>query len=53
MKVGRCIQSTTSQCLTSATDEDSEEEKKNLEEKFRPLIEWLREETKGVVRDGG
>lgn len=43
----------TGQCLTSVTDEDSKEEQKSQEEKFRPLIEWLRKETKGVVRDGG
>ena len=53
-KVGGCIQSRTGQYLTLVTDEeDSKEEQKKLEEKFAPLIEWLKEETKGVVRDGG
>lgn len=44
-----------SQCLTSVTDgeeEDSKEAQKKLEEKFAPLLEWLKEETKDVVRDG-
>jgi heat shock protein beta len=43
------------QCLTFATDgeeEDSKEAQKKLEEKFKPLLEWLKEETKDVVRNG-
>jgi hypothetical protein len=41
--------------LTLITDnegEDSKEAQKRLGEKFKPLIEWLKEETKDVVRDG-
>jgi pyruvate/2-oxoacid:ferredoxin oxidoreductase beta subunit len=43
------------QCLTFVIDgeeEDSKEAQKKLEEKFTPLLEWLKEETKDVVRDG-
>jgi len=42
-------------CLISVTDEeeeDSKEAQKKLEEKFKPLLEWLTEETKDVVRSG-
>ena len=33
-------------------EEDSKEAQKKLEEKFKPLLEWLTEETKDVVRSG-
>jgi len=32
-------------------EEDSKEAQKKLEEKFTPLLDWLKEETKEVVRD--
>lgn len=54
MKVGEHVPSRT-KCLTFATDgeeEDSKEAQKQLKEKFNPLLEWLKEETKGVVQNG-
>ena len=33
-------------------EESSKEAQKKQEEKFKPLIEWLKEETKDVVRTG-
>jgi len=33
-------------------EEDSKEAQGRLEEKFKPLLEWLGEETKDVVRSG-
>ena len=33
-------------------EEDSKEAQKKLEEKFKPLLDWLIEETKDVVRGG-
>lgn len=54
MKVRR-IQSRAGRCLTFIADgeeEDSKEAQKKLEEKFTPLLEWLKEETKNVVRTG-
>ena len=38
--------------ITLDLDEEEKEEKKALEEKFQPLIEWLKEEAKGSVLDG-
>ena len=37
---------------TDSEGEDSKEAQKILEEKFSPLLEWLKEETKDVVRTG-
>lgn len=37
---------------TDSGGEDSKEAQKILEEKFSPLLEWLKEETKDVVRTG-
>lgn len=38
--------------VTDSEEDDSKEAQKKLGEKFKPLIQWLREETKDVVRDG-
>lgn len=32
--------------------EEEKAEKEALEEKFKPLITWLKEEAKDIVRDG-
>jgi hypothetical protein len=37
---------------TDGEDESSEEAQKKLGEKFKPLINWLKEETTDIVRDG-
>lgn len=40
-------------CITLDLDpEEEKEEQKALEEKFLPLIEWLKKEAKDSVRDG-
>ena len=31
---------------------DEKEEQKRLEERFKPLLEWLKDEAKDIVRDG-
>ena len=38
--------------ITDEEEEGSKETQKKLEEKFKPLLEWLTEETKDVVRSG-
>jgi len=38
--------------FTTDGEEDSKEAQERLEEKFKPLLEWLGEETKDVVRSG-
>lgn len=42
-------------CLLGTLDEDPEEEKDKhtaLAEKFQPLIDWLKNQTAGVIMDG-
>jgi len=40
--------------LNTQTDLEGEEEgqQKELEEKFKPLVEWLKKEANDAVRDG-
>lgn len=55
MRVGGSVSSKTRAALNFRIDgeeEGSREAQKKLKEKFKPLIEWLKEETKDVVRDG-
>lgn len=54
MKVGSSFRQAIARpkLLPDEEEEDAKEAQKKLKEKFKPLIEWLKEETKDVVRDG-
>lgn len=38
-------------CLEMSPEEEKEEQK-TLTEQFKPLLDWLKEEAKDVIRDG-